>query len=101
MTDNNENARAERPRGNTSRRRFLQGTAGAFGAALASPGLYKMADAIAAPPARPAAAPATLQEQYLLQDTQVVNVDGSGLQSKHGSVAVHVPPCTTMSLRRS
>jgi hypothetical protein len=61
---------------------------------LAAPGtFYKMADAIAATPKRPAAGtkpPA--QEQYLLQGTQVINVDGSGLQHKHGPVAVHVPP---------
>ena len=53
----------------------------------------EMADAIAAPPVRPAVgAKPPAQEQYLLRDTQVINVDGSGLQSKHGSVAVHVPP---------
>ena len=56
MTDNNENARAGRPGGDTSRRRFLQGTTGAFGIALASPGLYKMIDTIAKPPDRPAVA---------------------------------------------
>lgn len=65
-----------------------------LGASLAAPGFfYEMADAIAAPPIRPKAAPKTpLQEQYLLGDTLVINVDGSGLQSKHGSVAIHVPP---------
>jgi hypothetical protein len=51
-----------------------------------------MADAIAATPARPAGSGKPLaQEQYLLRGTQVINVDGSGLQHKHGSVAVHVP----------
>ena len=83
--------------GHFSRRRFLQGAAGTIGvlgASLAAPGVfYKMADAIAATPARPAVgAKPPAQEQYLLQDTQVINVDGSGLQHKHGSVAVHVPP---------
>jgi hypothetical protein len=65
-----------------------------LGASLAAPGVfYKMADAIAASPPRPAAgAKPPAQEQYLLQNTQVINVDGSGLQKKHGSVAVHVPP---------
>jgi hypothetical protein len=82
--------------GQMSRRRFLQGaggTVGVLGASLAAPGVfYKMADAIAATPARPAVGtkpPA--QEQYLLQGTQIIKVDGSGLQHKHGSVAVHVP----------
>ena len=97
MTDRDEEALAEAPLGYTSRRRFLQGAAGTIGvlgASLAAPGVfYKMADAIAATPARPAVgAKPPAQEQYLLQDTQVINVDGSGLQSKHGSVAIHVPP---------
>jgi hypothetical protein len=64
-----------------------------LGASLAVPGVfYKMAEAIAAPPARPAVATPTAQEQYLLQNTQVINVDGSGLQSTYGSVAIDVPP---------
>lgn len=97
LTDRDEEAPAEAPLGYESRRRFLQGAAGTLGvlgASLASPGVfYKMADAIAAPPARPAAgAEPPAQEQYLLQDTQVINVDGLGLQSKRGSVAIHVPP---------
>jgi hypothetical protein len=97
VNDRDEEARVEAPLGSTSRRRFLQGAAGtigALGAALAAPGVfYEMADAIAAPPARPAVgAHPPAQEQYLLQNTRVIDVDGSGLQSKHGSVAVHVPP---------
>src|SRR5580692_9370035 len=78
---------------NTTRRGFLQGTAATFGAALLSPGdFYKMVDAVAAPPRRAAyAARPLLPEQYLLQDTQVINLDGSGLSRKYG-VAVHVPP---------
>src|SRR5580704_12599649 len=71
MTGNNENARAGRPGGDTSRRRFLQGTTGAFGIALVSPGLYKMIDTIAKPPDRLAAADiTTIQEQYILQGEQ-------------------------------
>jgi hypothetical protein len=97
VTDRDEEALAEAPLAYTSRRRFLQGAAGAvglLGASLAAPGVfYRMADAIAAPPARLAGdAKAPAQEQYVLQNTQVINVDGSGLQRKHGSVAVHVPP---------
>ena len=52
-----------------------------------------MADAIAAPPVRPAVtAPTPAQEQYLLQGTQVINVERIGNKSDHGYVAVHVPP---------
>ena len=91
-----QNEEAEATLGYT-RRRFLQGAAGTMGvlgASLAAPGVfYKMADAIAARPARPAvAAISTTEEQYLLENTQIINVDGSGLQAKHGPVAVHVPP---------
>lgn len=92
-----EGTLAEPARGHASRRRFLRGAAGVtgvLGASLATPGVfYKMADAIAATPTRPAASARPLpQEQYLLQDIQVINVDGSGLQSKNGPVAVEVPP---------
>jgi hypothetical protein len=96
VTDRDEEELAEAPLAYTSRRRFLQGAAGTIGvlgASLAAPGVfYKMADAIAATPARAAVATKPAQEQYLLQGTQVINVDGSGLQHKHGSVAVEVPP---------
>jgi hypothetical protein len=94
MTDTNEDAVASATRRSTSRRRFLQGTAGTVGASLALPGVfYKMADAIAETPTRPAGTTVTPpQEQYLLQDTTVINVGNSGLESKNGSVAVEVPP---------
>ena len=92
MTDSNENARAGRPGGDTSRRRFLQGTTGAFGIALASPGIYKMIDTIAKPPDRLAVAGIQpIQEQYILQGEQVINVDSSGVESSKGTVAVRVP----------
>jgi hypothetical protein len=94
MTDSNENARAGLLHGNTSRRRFLQGTAGTFGAALVFPGIYKMLDTIAVPPNRPAIALADStfsQEQYLLQNAQVINVDAFGVESSNGSVAIEVP----------
>jgi hypothetical protein len=92
MTDNNENARAGRPRGDTSRRRFLQGTTGAFGIALISPGIYKAIDTIAKPPDRPAVAGiTTIQEQYILQGEQTINVDPSGVESSNGTVAIRVP----------
>jgi hypothetical protein len=91
MTDTNENARVGRPGKDTSRRRFLQGTTGAFGVAL-SPGIYKMIDTIAKPPDRPAVAGIKpIQEQYLLQNEQVINVDPQGVESSNGSVAIRVP----------
>jgi hypothetical protein len=97
MTDRIEDAIAESSQGITSRRRFLKGaagTAGLLGATLAAPGFfYEMADAIAATPRRSSTrGSARAQEQYLLQGTQVINVDGSGVQHKRGAVAVHVPP---------
>jgi hypothetical protein len=94
MTDSNGNARAERSRGDTSRRRFLQGTAGTLGGVLASPGIfYQMVDALAQPPDRLAVTERVApQEQYLLQNTQVINVNRAGVKSRHGTVAVHVPP---------
>jgi hypothetical protein len=91
MTDSDESARAGRPRENLSRRRLLQG-AGTFGAALASPGIYKMIETIAEPPDRLAAAASPpVQEQYILQGEQVVMVNGSGVKSSNGTIAVRVP----------
>jgi hypothetical protein len=90
MTDGNENARAERSRGSLSRRRLLQGTAGTFGAALASAGIYEMIGSIAKPPDRAAAAD-SIQEQWILQNEQVVKVDGSAVKSSKGTIAVRVP----------
>jgi hypothetical protein len=92
MTDSDEeNARAGRPPENLSRRRLLQG-AGTFGAALASPGIYKMIETIAEPPDRLAAAASPpVQEQYILQGEQVVMVNGSGVKSSNGTIAVRVP----------
>lgn len=93
MTDSNENPRAGWPQEDTSRRRFLQGTAGAFGAALVSPGIYGLIDTIAKPPDRPAVADIRpIQEQYLLQHQQVINVDNFGVHTSHGKIAVLVPP---------
>src|ERR1700751_4084970 len=93
MTDSNENARAGLLHGNTSRRRFLQGTAGTFGAALVLPGIYKRVDTIAKPPDRPAVAANSFnEEQYLLQDEQVINVNHFGVYRENGAVAIRVPP---------
>ncbi|MFF7470577.1 hypothetical protein [Streptomyces sp. NPDC008092] len=92
MTDGNEDERAGGPRRALNRRLLLQGTAGTFGAALASVGIYKMIDAIAEPPDRPTASDGPpVQEQYLLQNEQVVMVDDSAVQSSKGTIAVRVP----------
>ncbi|MEU6489076.1 MULTISPECIES: hypothetical protein [unclassified Streptomyces] len=92
MADGNENARAGRPRANLSRRRLLQGTAGTFGTALASAGIYELIDGMAKPPERTAVADSPpVQEQYVLQNEQVVMVDGSGVKSGDGTIAVRVP----------
>jgi hypothetical protein len=92
MTDSDENARTGRPRGNLNRRNLLLGTAGTLGAALASAGIYKMVDTIAKPPHRPAvAASPHSQEQYILQGEHVVMVNGSGVKSSNGKIAVRVP----------
>jgi hypothetical protein len=93
MTDNNDNARAPLASGTTSRRRFLQGTAGTFGAVLASPGhIYKLVDTIAAPPDRPAVADRLPhQEQYLPWSEEVLNVNSAGVHTGHGAIAVRVP----------
>ncbi|MER6924164.1 DUF7405 family protein [Streptomyces spiralis] len=92
MTDGNENARAGQPRRNLGRRRLLQGTVGTFGAALASAGIYEMIDSIAKPPERAAnVGSPPIQEQYILQNEQVVMVNGSGVKSGNGTIAVRVP----------
>jgi hypothetical protein len=88
MTD-----RDEKPRGELSRRRFLQGTARALGAALASAGIYEVIDTIAQPPERLAFAaptPERGQEQYIFNEA-VINVDGSGVESSNGTILVRVP----------
>ncbi|MEV6995724.1 hypothetical protein AB0N87_42500 [Streptomyces sp. NPDC093228] len=92
MTDSNDSARAGRSRGDLSRRRLLQGTAGTLGTALASAGIYELIDGIAKAPDRAAVADSPpIQEQYILQNEQVVMVDGSGVKSTNGTIAVRVP----------
>ena len=98
MADPNENAR--RPRGNLSRRRLLQGTAGTLGAALASAGIYKVIDTIADPPDRLAIADSPpSQEQYILQDVRMVMDNGSGMKSSNGTISVLVPPAQSHHYR--
>jgi hypothetical protein len=51
-----------------------------------------MIDAIAQPPERPAfASTPPTQEQYILQGEQVINVDGSGVETSNGTIPVRVP----------
>ena len=94
MTDHHEGPYVERVGATTTRRHLLQIAAGTLGAAIASPGtFYKMADAIAAPPVRPAIATSPPpEEQYLLSSAAVISVDGASLSSEHGKVQVRVPP---------
>jgi hypothetical protein len=88
MTDSDDNTGTGEPRGELSRRRFLQGT---LGAALASAGIYEMIDTIAQPPERPAfASSPPTQEQYILQSEQVIKVDGAGVKSSKGTIPVRV-----------
>jgi hypothetical protein len=93
MADRDEDRHAGRPRVNMSRRRLLQGTGGTLGVALASAGIYKMIDTIAEPPDRLDVAPShRSQEQYLLQNEQVIKVNGAGVKSSNGTIPVRVPP---------
>ncbi len=93
-TDSDEHALAAEPHDELSRRRFLQGTARALGAALASAGIYELIDTIAQPPQRPAfAAPQPWpEEQYVLENVQVIMDNGSGVNSSNGTIAVLVHP---------
>jgi hypothetical protein len=85
-------ARARLPQRNVGRRHFLGGMAGTLGAVLAAPSVYKTIDTIAQPPERLAAFGVPLEEQYLVQGTQVIDVDGAGIRHFRGGIAVHVPP---------
>src|SRR5258708_17205218 len=90
--ESNEPVPAGETHGELSRRRFLQGTALTLGGALASAGIYELIDSIAHPPARAAfAATEPMQEQYILQNEQVIEVNGSGVESSAGTIAVRVP----------
>ncbi|WP_326804631.1 hypothetical protein OIE49_27695 [Streptomyces sp. NBC_01788] len=51
-----------------------------------------MIDSIAKPPDRAAVADSPpIQEQYILQNEQMVMVNGSGVKSRNGAIAVRVP----------
>src|SRR5260370_35356753 len=74
-----------------SRRRFLRGT---LGAALASAGIYEVIDTLVRTPERAAfAAPQPWpEEQYVLENVQVIMDNGSGVNSSNGTIAVLVHP---------
>src|SRR6478672_844655 len=74
-----------------SRRRFLRGT---LGAALASAGIYEVIDTLVRTPERAAfAAPQPWpEEQYVLENVQVIMDNGSGVSSSNGTIAVLVHP---------
>jgi hypothetical protein len=93
MTNNDENMFAGEQHKALSRRRFLKGSVGTLGAALASAGIYELIDTIAQPPERPAfAATQPLQEQYIVQNLQIIKDNGSGVNSSNGTIPVVVHP---------
>src|SRR5258708_4409095 len=92
MTDDDENMFAGEQHKELSRRRFLKGTVGTVGAALASAGIYEMIDTIAQPPQRAAFAatqPWPL-EQYILENVRIIKDNGSGVNSSNGTILVEV-----------
>jgi len=92
MTNNDENMFAGEQHKELSRRRFLKGTVGTVGAALASAGIYEMIDTIAQPPQRAAFAatqPWPL-EQYILENVRIIKDNGSGVNSSNGTILVEV-----------
>src|SRR5260370_34229150 len=94
MTKNDENMFAGEQHKELSRRRFLQGTVGTVGAALASAGIYEMIDTIVQPPERAAFAatqPWPL-EQYIIENVPIIKDNGSGVNSSNGTIPVEVHP---------
>lgn len=80
-------------KGHISRRHFLKGTVRTLSAALASAGIYEMIDTIAQPPERAAfAAIQPLQEQYIVQNLQIIQDNGSGVNSGNGTIPIVVHP---------
>src|SRR5258706_7628737 len=93
MTNNDEHMFAAEQHQALSRRRFLKGSVRTVGAALASAGIYELIDTLAQPPERPAfAATQPLQEQYIIQNLQIIQDNGSGTNSSNGTIPVIVHP---------
>src|SRR5258708_16838720 len=94
MKNNDENMFATEQHKELSRRRFLKGTVGTVGAALASAGIYEMIDTLAQPPERVAFAatqPWPL-EQYIIENVRIIKDNGSGINSTNGTILVKVHP---------
>jgi len=91
MTHDNEQLFAAEPHRILSRRRFLQDT---LGAALASAGIYEIIDTMARPPERAAFAASQPwpEEQYVIENLQVIMDNGSGVSSSTGTIPVVVHP---------
>jgi len=91
MTHDNEQLSAAEPHRILSRRRFLQDT---LGAALASAGIYEIIDTMARPPERAAFAASQPwpEEQYVIENLQVIMDNGSGVSSSTGTIPVVVHP---------
>src|SRR5258706_12979816 len=93
MTNNDENMFAGERHKELSRRRFLQGTVGTVGAGLASAGIYEIIDTLVQPPERAAfAAGQPLEEQYIVENLQIIRDNGSGTNSSNGTIPVVVHP---------
>ncbi len=93
MTNDDENMFAAEQHKALSRRRFLKGSVGTVGAALASAGICELIDTIAQPPERAAfAATQPLQEQYIIENLQIIKDNGSGVNSSNGTIPVVVHP---------
>jgi hypothetical protein len=94
MTNNDENMFEIEQHKELSRRRFLKGTVGTVGAAMASAGIYELIDTIVQPPQRVAFAatqPWPL-EQYIIENLQIIKDNGSGVNSSTGTIPVIVHP---------
>src|SRR5260370_14186962 len=94
MTNNDENMFAGEQHQALSRRHFLKGSVGTLGAALASAGLYELIDTLVQPHERVAFAatqPWPL-EQYIIENVRIIKDNGSGINSRNGTIPVIVHP---------
>jgi hypothetical protein len=92
MTNNDEVMFSRERHKELSRRHFLRGTVRTLSAALASAGIYELIDTFVQPPERVFAAIQPLPEQYIVQNLQMIKDNGSGVNSRNGTILVEVPP---------